>query len=218
VRRGVVLLLAVLACGRQPSSATPAAANTSARSAPVYARGTLLVNADSSMRFAACGTTTERRLTATPASRLKEAMIAVNGAVRDSLFVEIMADTLGDSVVVQEALFATLLAEGSQCDRPRLPFEWVALGVEPFWRITVDGSELVLERPEPPRELVFDAKPADVRGALTTIMATRSLGKVHVLKLGILREGCRDGMSDAWYPFRAEVRLGETALAGCARR
>jgi len=41
---------------------------------------------------------------------------------------------------------------------------------------------------------------------------------VRELKLGLLRDACRDGMSDAWYPYRAEVRFGGTALRGCARR
>ncbi|MHB8837881.1 MAG: COG3650 family protein [Gemmatimonadaceae bacterium] len=214
------LLLAVTACGgdRSPSRASASANAPDTASAVVYRRGTLLVDADSTMRLAVCGTTTERALTAAPGTRLIEAVTAVNGGFRDSLFVELMADTSRDVLVARETLFAASLAEGSRCDQPRAPFDWVATGVEPFWRVTYDGTQLVLERPEPPRELVFDAQPPEVRGTLTTIHGTRALGTVHELKLGILREGCRNGMSDAWYPYRAEVRAGDVALAGCARR
>jgi uncharacterized membrane protein len=210
------LALAVAACGGRSSSPVPPAQEATA--GPARLRGTLLVRTDSSLAFVACGTLVERAVVAPPASQLGAAITAVNGALRDSAWVEFTADTTRGSLTVRETLFATTLAEGSRCDRPRPLAEWEALGVEPFWHVTVDGTHLVLERPEPPRELVFDARPPESRGALTTIIATRALGKVHELKLGLLREACRDGMSDAWYPFRAEVRMGDVALHGCARR
>ncbi len=210
------LVLATVACGGP--SATPSPPAQSEADAPARLRGTLLAGADSTLVFVACGTVTERALTAPPSSQLLLAVTAVNGAVRDSLFVEFTADTTGGAITAVEALFATSLTEGTRCDRPREPFEVVAMGNEPFWRVTFDGTQLVLERPEPPREMVFDANPADTRGTLTTITGRRALGKVHELKLGLLRESCSDGMSDAWYPYRAEVRVGDLALHGCARR
>lgn len=210
------LVLAIVACGGP--SATPSPPARAEPAAPVRLRGTLLAGADSTLVFVACGTVTERTLIAPPSSQLLLAVTAVNGAVRDSLFVEFTADTSGGAITAAETLFATSLAEGTRCDRPREPFEVVAMGNEPFWRVTFDGTQLVLERPEPPREMVFDAGPADTRGPLTTIIGSRALGKVHELKLGLLRESCSDGMSDAWYPFRAEVRVGDLALHGCARR
>jgi uncharacterized membrane protein len=181
-------------------------------------RGTLLVRSDSTFVFIACGTVTERALTAPPSAKLHAAVSAVNGALRDSVWVEFVADTAPGAITARETLFATSLFEGSRCDRPVLPFDIVASGNEPFWRVTFDGTQLVLERPEPPREIVFDVDTSASRGALTTIIGRRALGKVHELKLGLLREDCRDGMSDAWYPYRAEVRMGDLALHGCARR
>lgn len=210
------LFLASVACGGP--SATPSPPAQSDATEPARLRGTLLAFADSTLLFVACGTLTERAVMAPPASQLLLAVTAVNGAVRDSLFVEFTADTTGGVFTARETLFATSLSEGTRCDRPREPFEVVAVGNEPFWRVTFDGTQLVLERPEPPRELVFDAEPADTRGSLTTILGRRTLGKVHELKLGLLRESCSDGMSDAWYPYRAEVRVGDLALHGCARR
>lgn len=210
------LCLTLVACGGP--SATPSPPAQIEAVPPARLRGTLLADADSTLRFIACGTVTERGVLAPPSSQLFQATTAVNGAVRDSLFVEITADTTGGSITARETLFATSLAEGSRCDRPREPFEVVAMGNEPFWRVTFDGTQLVLERPEPPREMVFEAAPAETRGTLTTIIGHRALGKVHELKLGLLRESCSDGMSDAWYPYRAEVRIGDLALHGCARR
>lgn len=210
------LVLALAACGEP--SATPSPPAQAEAAAPARLRGTLLAGADSTLVFVACGTVTERAVMAPPSSQLLVAVTAVNGAVRDSLFVEFTGDTTGGVITARETLFATPLSEGTRCDRAREPFEVVAVGNEPFWRVTFDGTQLVLERPEPPREMVFDADPVDTRGTLTTIMGRRALGKVHELKLGLLREGCSDGMSDSWYPYRAEVRVGDLALHGCARR
>lgn len=210
------LVLTLVACGEP--AATPSPAAQAEVAAPTRLRGTLLAGADSTLVFVACGTLTERVVMAPPSSQLLLAVTAVNGAVRDSLFVEFTADTTGGAVTARETLFATSLSEGTRCDRAREPFEVVAMGNEPFWRVTFDGTQLVLERPEPPREMVFDAEPVDSRGTLTTIIGRRTLGKVHELKLGLLRESCSDGMSDAWYPYRAEVRVGDLALHGCARR
>ena len=210
------LVLATVACGGPAATPSPPAQAESP--VPARLRGTLLAGADSTLLFVACGTTSERPVIAPPSSQLLHAVAAVNGGVRDSLFVEFTADTTGGAITAVETLFAASLAEGTRCDRPREPFDVVALGNEPFWRVTFDGTQLVLERPEPPREMVFDADPAETRGALTTIIGRRALGKVHELKLGLLRESCSDGMSDAWYPYRAEVRVGDLALHGCARR
>ncbi|MHB1095731.1 MAG: COG3650 family protein [Gemmatimonadaceae bacterium] len=210
------LLLVAVACGGP--AATPSPPAQAAAAAPARLRGTLLAGVDSTLVFVACGTTTERAVVAPPSSQLFLAVAAVNGGVRDSLFVEFTADTTGGVIRAVETLFAASLAEGTRCDRPREPFDVVAIGNEPFWRVTFDGTQLVLERPEPPREMVFNADPAETRGALTTIIGHRALGKVHELKLGLLRESCSDGMSDAWYPYRAEVRVGDLALHGCARR
>lgn len=212
----LVLALAIAACSGPSSTPSPPAQADAA--IPPRLRGTLLASADSTLRFVACGTVTERTVLAPLSSQLLLAVTAVNGAVRDSLFVEFTADTAGDAITARETLFATSLTEGTRCDRPREPFEVVAMGNEPFWRVTFDGIQLVLERPEPPREMVFAADPTDTRGNLTTIIGRRALGKVHELKLGLLRESCSDGMSDAWYPYRAEVRVGDLALHGCARR
>jgi uncharacterized membrane protein len=184
---------------------------------PVRLGGTLVVR-DAALLFIACGTLAERPLAALPNAQLHAALIAVNGDVRDSMYVEFLADTVRGVLTVRETLFATSLTGGSRCDRPRRIFDIEAMGNEPFWRVTLDSAQMVLERPEPPLELVFDALPAETRGTLTTIRAHRVMGRDHDLTLAVLREPCRDPMSDSWYPYRAEVRFRALALHGCARR
>ena len=215
---GVALGLA--ACGGSSSPVPKSAANDTPPALRSIARlrGTVIVHPDSTLTFAACGTTTERPVVAPPSSQLTLAITAVNGALRDSIFADFTADTSAQRVQVRDTHFASMFGEGSPCDRPSMRFDWEALGNEPFWHVTIDGTQVVLERPEPPRELVFDAEPTMRSGNLTTIIAHRTLGKVHDLKLDILREPCRDGMSDNWYPFRAELRVGDLALHGCARQ
>lgn len=229
MRRALLTMLAlVTACGDRhaPASRGATADGATADGATVDGataprprlRGTLLVRGDSALTFIACGTVTERALTAPPSARLHAAVTAVNGALRDSVWVEFSADTARGALTARETLFAASPRERSRCDEPTPPFDIVASGNEPFWRVTFDGTQLVLERPEPPRELVFDVDTSASRGNLTTIIGRRTLGKLHELKLGLLHEDCRDGMSDAWYPYRAEVRIGDLALHGCARR
>jgi len=178
----------------------------------------LLARDSATLVFVACGTTAERPVQLRRFSQVIEALVAVNGAVRDSIYLELEADTAGGRIGAREARFATNFSEGSRCDRPRSYFDVEATGNEPFWHVTLDGSQLVLERAEAPLELAFVADTPVVRGGLTTIFAHRDEGRVRDLQFGLLRTACRDGMSDAWYPYRAEVRFGKMALHGCARR
>lgn len=210
-----LLLVAAAACGKEPAFPVPGGA-TDVQD-PVRLRGTLLVR-DSSLVLVACGTATERTVTTLPAAQLRDALVSVAGADGDSMYVEFIADTAGERLVAHETLFASSLPDGSGCDRPRYPYDFEALGTEPFWHVTLDSAQLVLERPEGPLELAFIADPPVTRGTLTTITAHRSEGGARELRLSLLREVCRDGMSNACYPFRAEMRFGAVVLRGCAHR
>ncbi|MHB1312195.1 MAG: COG3650 family protein [Gemmatimonadaceae bacterium] len=212
---GLAVTLATAACGGAPKAP---AADTATAAAPVALRGTLLARDSVTLVFVACGTTAERPLELRRFSQVIEALVTVNGAVRDSIYLELHADTAGGRLRAREARFATSFAEGSRCDRPRPYFDIEATGNEPFWHVTLDGTQLVLERGEAPHEIAFVADTPVVRGGLTTILAHRDEGRARDLQLGLLRTTCRDGMSDAWYPYRAEVRFGTMALHGCARR
>jgi uncharacterized membrane protein len=210
-----LVLVAAAACGKKTAPSVPA--GTTVIPGPARMRGTLLAR-DSALALVACGTVVERAVTTLPAAQLRDALVSVVGAEGDSMYVEFLADTTGDRLLARETLFASSLAEGSGCDRPRYPYDFEALGTEPFWHVTLDSTQLVLERPERPLELVFVADPPVTRGTLTTITAHRTEGRVRDLTLRLLRDACRDKMSDSWYPLRAEVRFGDAALRGCARR
>jgi uncharacterized membrane protein len=200
------------------NSAEKPKADPGRKADPLVLRGTLLVRDSTTLIFIACGTTAERPLEPTPGSQVMEALVAVNGSVRDSIFLAFEADTSKGRLRARSARYATDFVEGGRCDRPRLVGDWEASGTEPFWRVTVDGTLLVLERAEAPLEIAFVADTPVVRGELTTYRAHRADGRVRELQFGVLREACRDGASAAWYPYRAEVRFGSTALHGCARR
>lgn len=220
VSLGVLVTLAVLAaCG---GSTDKAPADTARAPRPVALRGTLLARDSISLVFIACGTTDERPLELRPFSRVMEAMVTVNGSVRDSIFLEVDADTTDGHLRAREARFAARFterqAEWSYCDRPRPTFALEATGTEPYWHVTLDSTLLVLERAEAPLELAFVADTPVVRGERATIVAHRDAGREHTLQLDLRRTACRDTMSGAWYPFRADVQFGETMLRGCARR
>jgi len=95
----VVAVLAVAAaCGGTP--AVPVPVDTTGVGVAVRVRGTLR-SRDSSLFVVACGSTAERAVTALPASQLEEALVAVTGAVRNSMYVEFLADTAGTPLVAR---------------------------------------------------------------------------------------------------------------------
>lgn len=92
------------------------------------------------------------------------------------------------------------------------PDSFRAIGTEPFWGLAVDGATARYSTPEIPE-------------SIATHVVRRRDGNIESLsgKLGdlpfvlIVRPGsCSDGMSDRTYPFVASLRIGETALSGCA--
>lgn len=81
-----------------------------------------------------------------------------------------------------------------------------AVGTEPFWAVTVKGSELTLERPDRPSVRVPITRTDDGR-------AIRYLGDGLAM---VVTEGpCSDGMSDAVWAERVSVSFGEGTLKGC---
>ena len=88
-----------------------------------------------------------------------------------------------------------------------------ALGTEPFWSVTVDGTKLVLKRPDAP-DRTFTAPGASIQPGRATWVAKAS--DRAQLTLTIFASECSDGMSDRKYPWTAEVSLLNEALRGCA--
>ncbi|MEC3912891.1 membrane-like protein [Sphingobium sp. CR2-8] len=81
-----------------------------------------------------------------------------------------------------------------------------AIGTEPFWAVTVEGSTVTLERPDKPPLRFAVTRSDDVR-------AIRYLGAGFTMTL---TEGpCGDGMSDAIWSDRVAIAFGEGTLKGC---
>jgi len=216
----VLVTLAMLAACGGSADKPPAVSVQGSR--PAALRGTLLAPDSTTLVFVACGTTDERPLELRPYSRVMEALVTLNGSVRDSIFLEVDADTTGGRIRAREARFAARFterpADWSYCDRPRPAFAVEAVGTDPFWRVTLDSTLLVLERADAPLEVAFVADTPVVRGDVATVMAHGEGGREQTLQLDLRRTACRDTMSGSWYPLRADVQVGKSVLHGCARR
>ena len=93
---------------------------------------------------------------------------------------------------------------------PAAPFrqDFVLAGNEPFWRLDVKGTSLVLTRPEP--------EPAvTATGATLAASSGKATWTSQTLVATVAAKTCSDGMSDRVYPYEAEVKVGDLVLKGC---
>ncbi len=89
-----------------------------------------------------------------------------------------------------------------------------ALGTEPFWSLSIDGTRFKLSRPGEP-DVIASAPGAAIRPGQATWAATSDDGQRLAVTLYV--SPCSDGMSDRTYPMTAEVTLGSApTLRGCA--
>lgn len=93
---------------------------------------------------------------------------------------------------------------------PAAPFkqDFVLAGTEPFWRVDVKGTTMVLTRPEP--------EPV-VTGTGATLAATsgKATWTTQAMTATVTAKTCSDGMSDRVYSYEAEVKVGDLMLKGC---
>ena len=82
------------------------------------------------------------------------------------------------------------------------------LGTEPFWAITADDNDVLLERPDAAAQH-FTPSGFHVTGNQAELRST-------TLSIVLTPGPCSDGMSDRQYPLTAEVRLADNVLKGCA--
>jgi uncharacterized membrane protein len=86
------------------------------------------------------------------------------------------------------------------------PFDYRAIGTEPFWAVTVRGSTATLERPDRQSARFAVSRSDDAK-------AIRYVGDGFAMTL---TEGpCSDGMSDAVWSDRVQIAFGEGTLKGC---
>ena len=89
-----------------------------------------------------------------------------------------------------------------------------AVGTEPFWSLSVVGTEVKLTRPDEP-DLVAQAPGAAIKPGQATWLAS-GLDQ-QTLTVTFVISPCSDGMSDRAYPMTAEVTVGRSPpLRGCA--
>jgi len=95
----------------------------------------------------------------------------------------------------------------------RIPERLQALGTEPFWNVTVDGSGLRYSTPVDQAGQAISAARQDGRSG------SRWTGTVNgqPFELSIAPGRCSDGMSDRVYSYSAVLRLGSSRHSGCAR-
>jgi uncharacterized membrane protein len=82
------------------------------------------------------------------------------------------------------------------------------LGTEPFWAITTDDNDVLLERP--------DAAPQHFTPSGFHVTGNQAELRSTTLSIVLTPGPCSDGMSDRQYPLTAEVRLDDKVLKGCA--
>jgi uncharacterized membrane protein len=197
------------------SASHPAAPATTpaAFSAPASQPGRLILSAGA-LRFLACGEQGE----GTPIDDLPKGEGAAlirelgGGAERG---ITVMARLEQGRLL--EIRYAGL--EGPPCDRLPPDGDLEARGNEPFWSLTVDGSEALLRTPEEPEGVAYsEGRWSHPEGTTRRYEARREeeSGASETLKLEITEERCMDSMSGARYPFRAVLTRGTVLMKGCA--
>ena len=94
-----------------------------------------------------------------------------------------------------------------------LPGRFTALGTEPFWAAAVDGDSLRYRTPE---DQAGQQIAVTRRAAGESVVVTGTLGEAP-LRLAVTAGPCSDGMSDAIYPYMAELTIAGRSATGCAR-
>jgi len=97
---------------------------------------------------------------------------------------------------------------------PAAPFriDFSARGNEPFWRIDIKGTDIVLTRPDAP---ATTATNAGLAASANQAIWTAQAGAAPVT-VTVTAGECSDGMSDLKYAYSADVTWGSEALKGCA--
>lgn len=86
---------------------------------------------------------------------------------------------------------------------------YVALGTEPFWRLTINQHEMVFTEANAPGVQIMQPTPKVIIGFAGEIYQTPRVG------VNIVHTRCSDGMSDRVYPDKVQVRVDGRAFEGC---
>jgi uncharacterized membrane protein len=96
--------------------------------------------------------------------------------------------------------------------RPSAAFdgEFKLIGTEPFWDLTIKGSQLRLERLEN-RAVIAPRTPPVMEGQ-------SAVWTSGALMVRLTPGDCSDGMSERDYSYMATVKVGDVTLDGCGDR
>jgi uncharacterized membrane protein len=86
---------------------------------------------------------------------------------------------------------------------------YVALGTEPFWRLTMNSAEIVFTEANAPGVQVAQPTPQPIIGVAGEIYRTPRIN------LNIVHGSCSDGMSDRVYPDKVQLSVDGRAFQGC---
>ena len=89
--------------------------------------------------------------------------------------------------------------------------DFSASGTEPFWRVDIKGTDVVLTRPDAPAATATNAGLAATESQATWTAQAGSKAVTVTMTKG----DCSDGMSDLAYGYSAEVKWGAETLKGC---
>lgn len=86
---------------------------------------------------------------------------------------------------------------------------YVALGTEPFWRLTMNSAEIVFTEANAPGVQIAQPTPRPIIGVAGEIYQTPRIN------VNVVHAQCSDGMSDRIYPDKVQVRVDGRAFEGC---
>lgn len=89
--------------------------------------------------------------------------------------------------------------------------DFSARGNEPFWRVDIKGTDIVLTRPDAPAVTAGNAGLAATESQATWTAQAGATSVVVTLTKG----DCSDGMSDLKYGYTARVVWGAETFNGC---
>ena len=91
--------------------------------------------------------------------------------------------------------------------------DFFALGNEPFWLMEIDvDKQISFLRVDSTAPTVFPYVPAVQQNGQYIFNVKKETDSMQIV---IQPQFCSDGMSDNWYEFKVEVRVGEIKYLGC---
>ncbi|WP_294173560.1 hypothetical protein [uncultured Sphingomonas sp.] len=86
---------------------------------------------------------------------------------------------------------------------------YVALGTEPFWRLTMNSAEIVFTEANVPGVQIAQPTPPPIIGVAGEIYRTPRIS------LNVVHGSCSDGMSGRVYPDKVQLSVDGRAFQGC---